>query len=465
MVILLGIMMAGSAYAEEEQEAELPLKAGVKTVKSLLNHRRQDVREEEERKLNVQKEEAAKETRERTATPQDQIKFVEQLLKIRIGEAENLPAGTPVGEALAVVESYASRAGAPLDVEWVESADGEINLQCDVNLYGCTVPEALAQICQATNCYYMVRRLHIGLMYLGKGMLKEKIACPSAVFYECFRSRRAYYTEEYKKIPARSNRGKEQGILMDEVQRLIRPRGSIGKIAGVYDADKSVLLLEASPYTMFKCKTVINDAYHRWLKSSKSRSAGAQDAGSRRYKLERKLNELSVVPIEFVKHTSLQDVVRYLNVLVRHGKHHLNVTFRVLKEHEDTTLGENLMIPDVSLLEAVFCVTEAYHGSYTVQGSRMCIAPNVLEKRTYTPTTVLLDYVHYVETGKKGRAQTNTEPSSTAVKKALNNCGACIPANGSSILTSDNILKITSTPRTFFIMDRLLRLVRMAENP
>lgn len=498
-VALAGCLLLGGGVvvAEEEEDAEggfHSITKAVRTVKSLMGHRRQDVREAEQKKEMEEKQKREAEENEKNVTLKHQFKLVENLLEIRIDEMLKLPKGTTIASALDVVLRHAAEHKKPFRVEWAEGQNAEENnrlkLKGEVNLYGCMASEAIARICEAANCGFTVRGRHVELEYYGKNVRVEQIPCPQAVFSECFISNRVRYDANGKKHDARPLPYQRNTAVRYTYEIKEKRIGKLldYKLSGEYDPETGLLELRGTRLGLLQCRKEIDDAYHLWVRSAKVKTQGVQDTTSQRYKVERKLNALPVVPIVFAERCTLNEVVQYLNLVAGKSRIKLLVKFAAERGQEDTLIREKIVIPHSTFLDAVFCVSEAIHGSYTVQGTKLTFVPRELERRSYEcrrdwETLVVRERdeqkTQPTRTPKKNRFEEEEEeeetPDEKKLRMKLEAIGLRLPESGSidySGTTSNyqmtwqgKIVEVEADPRSHFHLNRLFRYFKIIENP
>ena len=496
-VALAGCLLLGGGVvvAEEDESADdsSAISKAVKKVKSLMGHRRQDVREAEQKKEMEAQRKRDEEEAGRNVTLKQQFKLVEDLLEIRIDEMVRIPEDTSIKAALEVVQRHAEALKKPIHIVWAEGQDGEENnrlkLKGAVNLYGCMASEAIARICEAANCGFTVRGRRVELEYYGKEIRVEKIPCPQAVFMECFISNRVRYDANGRKHDARPL--PYQRDTTDQYIYEIKEK-RIGKILdyrlrGEYDPGTGLLELRGTRLGLMQCRKEIDDMYHVWLRRAKVKAQGVQDTGSHRYKVERKLNALPVVPIEFVERCSLKEMVQYLNLLANKSRVRLGVKFDVERGQEDMLPREKLVIPHSTFLDAVFRVSSAIHGSYKVQGTRLTFVPRELERRRYEcrkdwETMVVRERneqkIQPTRTPKKNRFEEEDEeetPEEEKLRMKLAAIGLQLPESGSIEYAHTNstvqpawqrrIVEVEADPRSHYHLSRLFRYFKIIGNP
>lgn len=486
------LLCGGVCHAELLEEEVMPtIKQAVKSVKSLMEHRRQDVREAEEEKQLAEEEERQKKERAQEVTLEEQFKLVENLLKIRIQEMVKAPRGTSVKAALDVVRRHAARHKTPVKIVWAEGENAEENnrlkLKTEVNLYGCMASEAIARICDAANCGFMVRGRQVELTYYGKDLREEKIPCPHAVFEECFFNQRVAYDAKGKKLDAR--------LLSSQKNAGVRYRYEIKaprivnlldfKLQGEYNPESGILGLKGTRMSLIQCRKEVDDVYHIWLRSARVKIHGVQDTNTHRYRVNRKLNAHPVVPIEFAERCSLKEIVRYLNLVAGKSRIKLVAAFAVGREHEDSMLREDLVIPHSTFLEAVFCVCDAIRGTYTVQGNKVTFLPRELDSVRYETRNEWPKLVANWKSGKEDESRSagrrfldKMDGTDDDLKKVLKSVGIQIPDDGSAEESQEtlparegqskqtrNVLTVKAGPRAHFHLERLFKYIKIIENP
>lgn len=495
------LVLCGGVSMAEEGAAEggfAPLQKAVKTVKSLMNHRRQDVRAAEMKKEQEEQRKREEAEREKNVTLKDQFKLVEHLLAVRIDEMVKVPEGSTVKAALNVVRRHAEARNMPVRIVWADADAAEDNdrlkLKGEVNLYGCMASEAIAKICEAANCVYMVRGKQVELEPYGKELQVEKIPCPQPVFENCFISQRVTYDangrkQEARALPYQRNAGRSYRYVIKE-KRI----GKIldFKIRGEYDPETGLLELRGTRLSLIQCRKEIDDMCHTWLRSFKAKEQGVQDTTTQRYRIDRKLNALPMVPIEFAERCTLKEVVEYLNLVASKSRIKLTGRFAAERGQEEVPLWDEMVIPHSTFLDAVFHVCDAIRGSYTVQGTKLTFIPKRLERRRYeTRNPAWSTLVTSLRKEENPESRSNTsgrrffdtqDEDENSVdkqfKRVLASIGIQVPdagsveyASSSSLVQnppgvrSGTILVVEADPRTHFHLNRLFRYIKVIENP
>ena len=162
--------------------------------------------------------------------------------------------------------------------------------------------------------------------------------------------------------------------------------------------------------------------------------------------------------------------------------------FAAERGQEDTLIREKIVIPHSTFLDAVFCVSEAIHGSYTVQGTKLTFVPRELERRRYeyrSDWSSLLSRIQQAErttperSSGKGRFDNAAEDAETAngklLRKGLESIGLRLPDSGSMeygtgtydgrIYRQGCSVEVEADPRSIFHLNRLYRYFKVIENP
>lgn len=397
-VLLVALVVAVPALA---QEADEPVRKGVKVVKSLFGHRRQDVREaaeRQERERQMQQMEALPRymKQQESVRPAEMIRILEKMLNIRMLPGSHYEAGTRMLTALRALRDRAAEQDAPFSIVWDEGdrkwPDEELNevlLQDDIELSGCNLAEALQRICQSADCQYTLRGNQVVMKSVADSPQTLVIPCGVSEFEKCFNFKSELRTPEGKAI--RSSRidlsgdrrrfyvitGKRYG------QQLTR------RIAGEYNQFRGTLTLTGMPDAILQCRRDLDELYHETLKSGRGRDSRLEDPNDKRYKLEYKLNSIPVFPIEFPAGVKMNDVVRYLSLLIRHSRAKLPVKFSA--QNGSLTCKVPLVIRDCSALEALMKAVDSFGKSYTIQGNRITLSETEGEYHTYAVRNTFID--------------------------------------------------------------------------
>lgn len=468
MMPLLAMQVLQPLYGEEDT-----LSKGIRVVRSLFDHRRQDVREAAAR------EAAEREAREEEKLPsftretydvdtEKQLKLLENMLTTRIGSEGNFKAGTTVNRVIKAIVDRAKEAGTPVDVSWEgESEDNaQIRLRDDVLLSGCNLAEALHRICAAADCEYVVREGQIVLKYVGDAPITMSLLYYKFVVNGCFIMQRADGTRVAHL---------DRDVWNDSIATIKAKRWGAQlnrRISGKYNEYRCILTLKSTPYTLLRCKRDLDTLYTQWLGSGEAEKNVADHTRDRRWRMEQKLESALAVPVEFPRTTTVKDVVKYFTLVCRYAKLKANVKFKAEREDLEMPLPRPLKIGTCTILEALFCACDSMKGSYKLRLPWITFTPEVLETRRYAVNSALQRQLREEENKNNGRNGSSRQSSSVsevtdiAAKTALRAFEIHLPFNGSaSYDVSDKTITVEADPRSIHRLNRYLKLAGVVDNP
>lgn len=445
------------------------LRKGIRVVKSLFDHRRQDVREA-----------AAREAREEEKLPsfteetydvdaEKQLMLLENMLKIRMGTEGNFKAGTPVNLAIKAICARAKEADAPIKVSWEGESKGneKISLLDDVQLSGCNLAESLHLICASADCEYVLREGQIILKHVADTPSTMSLLYYKFVVNGCFIMQRAdgtritHVEREAKRDSIATIKEKRWGAQMKR------------RISGKYNEYRCILTLKSLPYTLLRCKRDLDTLYAQWLGSGEAEMKVADHTRDRRWRMERKLESALAVPVEFPRATTVKDVVKYFTLVCRYAKLKANIRFKAEREDLEKPLSRPLKIGTCTILEALFCACDSMKGSYKLRLPWITFTPEVLETRRYAANSVLIEQFRAAENlknmgtdARKHRFSSSREITDMTTKSTLRAFGIHLPHNGSAIYDStDKTITVEADPRSIHCLNRYLKSAGAADAP
>lgn len=469
MMPLLAMQLLQPLCGEEDT-----LSKGIRVVKSLFDHRRQDVREAAAR------EAAEREAREEEKLPsftgkkynadtENLLKLLENMLKTRIGAEGNFKAGTSVNRVIKAICDRAKEVETPVDVSWEEESEdnARIRLRDDVQLSGCNLAEALHRICAAADCEYVVREGQIVLKYVADAPTTMSLLYYRFVVNGCFIMQRAdgtrvaYLDREAMSDSIATIKSKRWGAQLNR------------KISGKYNEYRCILTLKSLPYTLLRCKRDLDTLYTQWLGTGEAEMNVADHTRDRRWRMEQKLESALAVPVEFPRATTVKDVVKYFTLVCRYAKLKANVKFKAEREDLETPLPRPLKIGTCTILEALFCACDSMKGSYKLRLPWITFTPGVLEPRKYAANSALIKQLWEAENkkymGKNGRARQSSsarEVTDITTKATLRAFEIHLPFNGSaSYDASDKTITVEADPRSIHRLNRYLKSAGAVDNP
>lgn len=477
MMIMLLPMLLNQSLRGEEAADDFSEK-GIKVVKSLFNHRRQDVREAAERK--TAEREAAEEARRPAFTGDalkveagKQSKVLETLLLVRMPMDYKFGAGVKVHQVVRAVVDRVGENAEPIEVKWAEDASGyeKIELKMDVVLSGCNMAEALRRICAASDCQYLLSGTQILLESIADK--QETIIRPyySEIVYKCFKG-------EYEYRDADGKRSRKPSRLQNTETIYVIKRKKFGQrlrheVKGECNVQKGLLTLTGTPHDLYQCKQDLETLYAQWLGSTNARQYHAEDPKGKRFRMEQKLDSVPAVPIEFPRTATVADVIKYFSTICRHARLKSNIRFAAERAELKLVLPRPLRIQNCTILEALFRACDAMQGAYTIRYPKVTFTPGVLESRSYPVHTDFIELVQKIQSA--GSPESKAVPrtpyamsrlTERELKVALRTIGVQLPPNGEVSYDAERYkLTVSANPRTIQQLNRLIHYTDVEENP
>ncbi len=461
-------------YGEEDTQSK-----GIKVVKSLFDHRRQDVREAAAREA---AEQAAREEQKQPSftggsnklVVENQLRLVETLLQTRMMTGSKFNAGNTAEQAIRAVCDRAEEAEEPISITWSDEAgdDEAVRLVDDIDLSGCNMAEALHRICASANCQYIVRNGQVVLERVGRTPRSMSLVYYKEVVDKCFETTSVFPREDGRRIVGRHSKH-DKGETLDIIRKKRWGVTLNRKVAGEYSRKKEVLKLTAMPYTLLVCIQDLDTLYYQWLGGSYAKRIKAENLKSKRFRMEQKLAAALAVPIELPRSATVEDVVKYFTLVCRYSKLKTNIRFSAERGDLTGSLLKPLKIETCSILDALFCACDTMQGSYSFRHPRITFVPGELETRKYT-TRFSMNALLKEEEGKKhvqkaGRTpqpQVAHEVSDSTVISTLRMLGIQLPLNSRIVYeASTNMLQVEADPRSIYRLNRHVEFVEPLENP
>ncbi len=476
IVMLLPMLPVQTLHGEEAADGSRG--KGIRVVKSLFDHRRQDVREAAARE---RAEREAAEEAERPSFTGDalkveagkQRKVLETLLLVRMPSDCKFEAGAKVNVVIRAMAERAGENAEPIEITWEEDAseNEKIALGVDVVLSGCNLAEALRRICAAADCQYILKGSRILLESIADKQETIIRSYHSEIVHKCFKGEYEYCYADGRRSRKYVRRKKPEEVFVIKGKK--SGQGLRHGIKGEYYNHKGLLTLTGAPHDLCLCKQELETLYAQWLGGSSARRYEAEDPKGKRFRMEQKLDSVPAVPIEFPRTATVGDVIRYFTTICRYARLKSNIRFAADRADLKSGLSKPLRIQNCTILEALFSACEAMQGAYTIRHPKVTFTPGVLESRSYPVHTEFIELLRKIQS--PGRPESNatirhpyaiSDVTKQQLREALLSLGVPLPSNAEVSYDAEQYkLTVHANPRTIQQLNRLIYYTNVEENP
>ena len=360
-------------------EERAPVKK-LKVVKSLMEHRRRDVREQEAEQKAA---EAARLEAERPLTDAElnarHLELLAALLKVRMN-VQKVEPHTSLTTILELLKSRLQEQGHMVDIAWVpaESAT-EVPLTRErKTLSGLTCVEVLEWLCIETDSEYAVRK---GRVELFPHRMEEQT------------SERAF---PYRALPKYFSVGKSVGNSDERLIRIDRHSPVFGaKVEITVNLRNDWMRLRGTARDLARVNRYLDEVYHKWIRTSEAKRLGALDPKSKEGKLDAALSSVPLVPVEFPAPMTYDDVEKYIEIHVRayNMKPLFRIDFVSLKRNSRTAKAELPAFEGYSLQDALARFYDALNSHYVFRGNSLVPIVGRMKHENYHVSSSLVSEI------------------------------------------------------------------------
>lgn len=379
--VLLALVVAALPCRAETRlgEERAPVKK-LRVVKSLMEHRRRDVREQEAEQKAA---EAARLEAERPLTDAElnarHLELLPALLKVRMN-VQKVEPHTSLTTILELLKSRLQEQGHMVDIAWApaESAT-EVPLTRErKTLSGLSCVEVLEWLCIETDSEYAVRKGRVELFPHRMEELSMERAFPYQALHKHF------------------SIGSSEG---NSYERIIRPNRRTPiygvKVEITSNWRNDWLRMRGTARDLARVNRYLDEVYHKWIRTSEAKRLGALDPKSKEGKLDAALSSVPLVPVEFPAPMTYDDVEKYIEIHVRayNMKPSFRIEFVSLKRNRRTAKAELPAFEGYSLQDALARFYDALDSHYVFRGNSLVPIVGRMKHENYHVTSSLVSEI------------------------------------------------------------------------